>query len=266
MKPIPVEVREEIITALRSGLTRREASERFGVSEISVIRFARRDREGRGMLPREPARRGPIAILDEADTAWLQAEVARAPEATREELAARLHTERGKAVSIPTLSRALRLLGVRKVRPVLMDATPLPPERVTRYRAQHRREPARGAYPTDLTDSEWCLLEPIFTEPRRRGRPAVHSPRAILDAIFYVVRSGCSWRMLPTSFPAWQAVYACFRRWARNGRIERMHGVLRSRWRERENRVAEPSAGVIDSQSVKTTEKGGSAGTTGRRR
>lgn len=266
MKPIPVVVREEIIAALRSGLTQRQASERFGVSEVSVRRFARCDREGSGLLPREAARHGPESILDETDMAWLRAEVERRPEATREDLAERVLAERGRAVSIPTLSRTLRLLGVRKMRPVLEDAPPPPTERVTRYRAQHRREPVRGSYPTDLTDSEWSVLEPIFEEPGRRGRPAIHSPRTILDAIFYVVRSGCSWRMLPTSFPAWQAVYACFRRWTHSGRIERMHAVLRSRWRERENRVAEPSAGVIDSQSVKTTEKGGSAGTTGRRR
>jgi transposase len=93
------------------------------------------------------------------------------------------------------------------------------------------------------------------------GRPEIYSRRRLVDAISYVVRSGCSWRMLPKDFPPWQNVYATFRRWAAKGLLERMHDRLCARWRERLGREAAPTAGVIDSQSVKTSERGGPRGT-----
>jgi len=79
----------------------------------------------------------------------------------------------------------------------------------------------------------------------------------MLDAVFYVVRSGCTWRMLPAHFPPWETVYAAFDRWKRTGQLERVYEALRVMWREREGRDPEASAGIVDSQSVRTTEKGG---------
>jgi transposase len=115
-----------------------------------------------------------------------------------------------------------------------------------------------GLYPGSVTDEEWALLEPVFAPARRgRGRPGRYPRRLLLDAIFYVVRSGCAWRLLPRDFPPWENVYATFRRWAREGRFERMHDELRRLWRERIGRDGEPTAGIVDSQSARSTEKGG---------
>jgi putative transposase len=112
-------------------------------------------------------------------------------------------------------------------------------------------------YPTDLSDEEWGLLEAHLPAPKRRGRPRLHSPREIVDAVFYVVNSGCQWRMLPRDFPPWKTVFHYFRAWRLDGTWERMNGALRRRLRERLGREPEPSAGIVDAQSVKTTGVGG---------
>lgn len=111
-------------------------------------------------------------------------------------------------------------------------------------------------YPSDLSDAEWDVIEPLLPAAKHGGRPRTTPVRAIVDAIFYVSRSGCSWRMLPIDFPPYQTVYDYFRTWRKDGTWERVHDVLRRRLREREGREASPSAAILDSQSVKTTEKG----------
>ncbi|QIN84282.1 IS5 family transposase [Rubrobacter tropicus] len=116
---------------------------------------------------------------------------------------------------------------------------------------------ASKRYQTDLSDAEWPLLEPHMPAPKRRGRPRVHSPREILDAVFYVLKTGCQWRMLPHEFPPWKTVFHYFRRWRIDGTWERMNRGLRRRLRGRLGRDPEPSAGIVDAQSVKTTGVGG---------
>ena len=115
----------------------------------------------------------------------------------------------------------------------------------------------RRLYSTDLSDAEWACLEEHLPSPENDGRPRVHSLREILDAIFYVVKSGCAWRLLPHDFPPWKTVYHYFRFWRLDGTWERMHRALRQRVRVRMKRNPQPSAGVVDSQSVKTTGVGG---------
>ena len=115
----------------------------------------------------------------------------------------------------------------------------------------------RRAYPSDLSDAEWGLLAPLLPPPYSRGRPRKWPPRLIADAIFYVLRSGCAWRMHPREFPPWPTVYSYLRRWRRDGALRRAHDALRARVRERAGRTGDPSAAVIDSQSAKTTGVGG---------
>jgi putative transposase len=116
----------------------------------------------------------------------------------------------------------------------------------------------RRPYPTDITDAEWSYLEPHLPAPRATGRLRVYPLREIINAIFYVVRSGCSWRLVPHDFPPWRSVYHCFRQFRLDGTSwERMHAALRERVRVRLERNSQPSAAIVDSQSVKTTGVGG---------
>lgn len=122
------------------------------------------------------------------------------------------------------------------------------------------------AYPSDLGDSEWRTICPLLPKAKSGGRPRTTDLRAIVNAIFYVLRSGCSWRMLPRDFPPYQTVYMYFKQWEKDGVWEKVHDALRTRVRSREGRKKSPSAAIVDSQSVKTTEKGALAAMTPARR
>jgi putative transposase len=112
-------------------------------------------------------------------------------------------------------------------------------------------------YPTDLSDDEWLCISPHLPEHACRGRPRLHGLRVILDAVFYVLKSGCPWRLLPRDFPPWKTVYDWFRRWRIDGTWERLNAALRARLRTRSGRNPQPSAAIVDSQTIRTTGVGG---------
>jgi len=118
----------------------------------------------------------------------------------------------------------------------------------------------RESYPSDLNDPEWDVLVPLVPEPSKRGRPLEYTLREILNAILYILRAGCAWRMLPHDFPPWQTVYYHFRKWRKDGTWERLNAILRVEVRQKEGREASPSAGIIDSQSVKVSAVKGERG------
>jgi putative transposase len=113
-------------------------------------------------------------------------------------------------------------------------------------------------YPSDLTDREWNHLVSMIPAPKIGGRPRTTDMRLVVNAIFYIVRSGIAWRYLPREYPRWQTVYGYFRQWRIDGVWDHMHERLRCAVRTAEGRHRQPSAAILDSQSVKTTHCGGS--------
>ena len=121
-------------------------------------------------------------------------------------------------------------------------------------------------YPSDLTEAQWALLEPLLIVAARRrhagGRQRKYRLRRVVNALLYVVRTGCQWRQLPANFPPWKAVHEQFRRWRDDGVWEQVSQNLRRTGRLAQGRAAEPTLAVLDSQSAKTALKGGRAATT----
>ena len=117
-------------------------------------------------------------------------------------------------------------------------------------------EPTRKPYPSDLSDAAWSKIEPLLPKTRM-GRPPKYDRRELLDAIWYVLRTGIAWRAMPHDFPPWQTVYSYFRQLNRRGIWQRLNTQLREQVRLAEHRERDPSLLIADSQSVKTAEKGG---------
>ena len=118
-------------------------------------------------------------------------------------------------------------------------------------------------YPSDLTDGQWAKLEPLLSEAREArhggGRPRKYPLRRVVDAVLYVVKTGCQWRQMPADFPPWQTVYQQFRAWRQSRVWERVGKTLREQGRKAQGRKATPTVAIIDSQSAKTVLKGGGA-------
>ena len=124
----------------------------------------------------------------------------------------------------------------------------------------------RNRYATDLSNRHWAQVERVIPAPKPGGRPAKYDRREIVNALLYVTRTGCQWRLLPKDLPPWRIVYWYFMLWKQNGTFDRLMDLLRGDLRAASGRQRQPSAAILDSQSVKATEKGGRGAMTRTRR
>lgn len=208
------------------------------------------------------AKLGRPPRLSEAQRAILVERVQAQPLATTDALRHALEVATGIRVHGQTLEKYLRQAGIERRRDgghVSIETTTDSKARYGYTEAHRRLEPGQR-YPSSLTDAEWALVEDIFENDEGRGTPPRYARRLLVDACCYAVRTGGSWRMLPKEFPPWQNVYRTFRRWAEQGKFERMHDRLRNRWREREGRDRSPTAAVVDAQSTRSSPQGGDNG------
>ena len=207
-------------------------------------------------------RKGRPPKVDESGREILREIVTAQPYATLDEVTAEFTRRTELTVNAATVLKALRQAGVKRERGAVVVKRRAEEEESRRYgyRDEHRRQEPDQLYPSCLTQTEWELVADLFEQPGKRGRPPQYSRWEMVNACCYVVRNGCSWRMLPHEFPPWENVYRTFRRWAAGGKFEQMHDRLRELWRSREERAPEPSAAVLDAQSTRSSPQGGPSG------
>ena len=202
----------------------------------------------------------PKKIRDEHKALLVELVEAR-PLATLAEIRVDFHERTGISVHSATLATALKDAGVSRSKArVVVTPGEAVAARQYGYTEAHRRQLPEQRYPSCLTEAEWQLVAELFEQEGGRGTPPRHTRRELLNACCYVVRTGCSWRMLPREFPHWDNVYKTFRRWSAQGKFEQMHDRLRAMWRRREERSPEPTAAVLDAQSTRASPQGGPSG------
>jgi len=212
--------------------------------------------------PRPPANPGgrPSALKPE-HVASLRVIVSEHAQASLDEIADELDRRCGVRVCTATIRRTLRAEGIVRLKAArrVSSTADKGPKRYG-YTKAHRREDV-PFYSTDLTDAEWELVANLFERaPGQRGTPAHYSRRELVNACSYVLRTGCAWRLLPKTFPPWQAVYKTFARWAAAGVFEQMQDRLREQWRARMGHAGTPTVAVIDAQSNRGSPQGGESG------
>lgn len=212
----------------------------------------------------QPGRPGRRPSLNADHTAVLRTIIREQPRSSLGEVTRELLRRAGVKVSTVTVRKALREAGIERLKPLrrageraaVQGAAPVR----YGYTAAHRRRDGASGMNTDLTDAEWALVADLFERDGQRGAPARYERRHMVNACCYALRTGCAWRLLPKTFPPWQATYKSFSRWAAAGVFEAMHDRLRQQWRDRMGRAPEPTAAIIDAQSTRSTAQGGDTG------
>ncbi|MCA9568080.1 MAG: IS5 family transposase [Myxococcales bacterium] len=247
--------------ATAEGTTLEAVCLKHGISISSLSRYLREYREAHGVPVHE--RRGPLkyARLTKDQRAVVVEHALAHPASTLVELAQWATTRFERKVGVATVRYALHASGISKRRLVAQAKSDRPPDvaDTSRYAARHRRNPEsrahRRSYPSDFTDAEWEMLEPLWRSEAAEF-PRDHDLRDVLDAIRYVGATGCPWRFLPHDYPPHQTVYGWFSRWAQDGVQERVNAHLRRRLRRVEGREDSPSLLIVDSQTVRSREGG----------
>jgi len=217
--------------------------------------------KAQGEQPGRPGRR-PALNADHATV--LRAITQEQPRSSLDEVTRELFRRAGVKVSTVTVRKALREAGIERLKPLRRAGERAAvqggaPARYG-YTAVHRRADGTSGMNTDLTDAEWALVADLFERDGQRGAPPRFERRHMVNACCYALRTGCAWRLLPKTFPPWQATYKSFSRWAAAGVFETMHDRLRQQWRDRMGRAPEPTAAIIDAQSTRSTAQGGNTG------
>ncbi len=210
---------------------------------------------------RRPGRR---PSLNADHTAVLRTITQERPRSSLDEVTRELYRRTGVKVSTVTVRKALRAAGIERLKPVRRTGERAAvqgtaPARYG-YTAVHRRADGPSGMNTDLTDAEWVLVADLFEHHGKRGVAPRYERCHMVNACCYVLRTGCAWRLLPKTFPPWQATYKAFSRWAAAGLFEAMHDRLRQQWRDRIGKAPEPTAAIIDAQSTRSTAQGGHTG------
>lgn len=212
---------------------------------------------------KEAGRPGRKPSLNVEHSAVLRAITQEQPRSSLDEVTRELLRRTGVKVSTVTVRKALREAGIDRLKPIRRVG-----ERAVQggaparygYTDAHRRSDGVNGANTDLTDAEWALVADLFERDGQRGAPPRYERRHMVNACCYTVRTGNAWRLLPKTFPPWQAAYMSFKRWATAGVFEAMHDRLRQQWRARQGKAPEPTAAIIDAQSTRSTAQGGNTG------
>ena len=212
----------------------------------------------------QPGRPGRKPALNAEHTAVLRTIVQELPRSSLDEVTRELLRRTGVKVNPVTVRKALREAGIERLKPLRRAGERAAvqgaaPQRYG-YTDAHRRSDGTSGMNTDLTDAEWALVADLFEREGGRGAPPRFERRHMVNACCYALRTGCAWRLLPKTFPPWQATYMAFKRWAAAGVFEAMHDRLRQQWRDRIGRAPEPTAAIIDAQSTRSTAQGGNTG------
>jgi len=213
---------------------------------------------------RQARRGGRRPSLNAEHVQVLRAIAREQPRSSLDEVTRELFRRAGVKVSTVTVRKALREAGIERLKPLRRAGERAPvqgtaPARYG-YSTAHRRSDGVSGMNTDLTDAEWALVADLFERDGKRGAPPRFERRHMVNACCYALRTGCAWRLLPKTFPPWQAVYMSFKRWAAAGVFEALHDRLRQQWRNRMGRAPDPTAAIIDAQSTRSTAQGGNTG------